>query len=307
MDKEKIYGVVVTYNRLELLRENLEALRGQTRPLDKIVIVDNCSTDGTSQYLEQFEGNDRFRVIRFPANLGGSAGFSRGIREAVGEGCDWIWIMDDDTIPRPDALEQLALRTKIVENTGFLASKVVWKDGASHLMNLPTVRTFFQSGSEKIPFNAFSGQGALLIGSCSFVSVLVNARAVRKAGLPYSEFFIWGDDAEFTDRIVRSGFYGMYVDRSVVLHKTAENYTSDLLTAPDQVAWKFFYEFRNSMFLKRRRKKAFVLFYLSMLNKRRKCLWLIGKRKSGQKAFRKAIVDGFRAGLRFRPEIEYPD
>lgn len=307
MEREKIYGVVVTYNRLELLKENLEALRGQSRPLDKIIVIDNCSTDGTDVYLTQFENDGLFEIIRFPDNLGGSAGFSKGIKEAVQSGCDWVWIMDDDTIPRVDALEQLLLHSHIADNTGFLASKVVWKDGSSHLMNLPVIQTFFDNGREKIPFNAFSGQGALLIGSNSFVSVLVSARAVRKVGLPYREFFIWGDDSEFTDRIVRNGFYGMYVDQSVVLHKTAENYTTDLLTAPDQVAWKFFYEFRNAMFLKRQRKKGFLSFYFSMLNRKRKYLRLIGKRNSGQQAFRKAITGGFRAGLRFRPGIEYVD
>ena len=45
-------AVIVTFNRKELLSENIRMLLKQTRPFDKIFVVDNCSTDGTPEYLK---------------------------------------------------------------------------------------------------------------------------------------------------------------------------------------------------------------------------------------------------------------
>ena len=53
----KIVAVVVTYNRKKLLLECLNALFGQTNPLDEIVVLDNASTDGTKQELQKARGS----------------------------------------------------------------------------------------------------------------------------------------------------------------------------------------------------------------------------------------------------------
>lgn len=75
--------VVVTYNRLALLKECLDALDKQTYPIHKIVIVDNCSTDGTGAFLESLANQSRYMIIRTIENIGGSGGFSLGLKTAV--------------------------------------------------------------------------------------------------------------------------------------------------------------------------------------------------------------------------------
>ena len=50
---DKVIAVVVTYNRQQLLSECIDALRNQTRKLDKILVVNNCSTDNTERWLQQ--------------------------------------------------------------------------------------------------------------------------------------------------------------------------------------------------------------------------------------------------------------
>ena len=99
----KIIAVVVTYNRLNLLQRVVGALKGQSKKLDKIYIINNGSTDGTKEWLD---GQTGLNVIH-QENVGGSGGFYRGIKEASKEECDWIWCMDDDVFPREDCLEIL--------------------------------------------------------------------------------------------------------------------------------------------------------------------------------------------------------
>lgn len=71
-----------------------------------VLLVDNASTDGTADYIKTLAMPGL--VCRNPGeNLGGAGGFAYGIRAAVELGCEAVWIMDDDTLPEPDALAAL--------------------------------------------------------------------------------------------------------------------------------------------------------------------------------------------------------
>ena len=98
--------VVVTYNRKKLLLECINALQNQTYKLSKIIIIDNNSNDGTEKYLYE-NGVFESDIIDYQyqsKNLGGAGGFYQGIRKSLQEHYDWVWIMDDDTIPTENAL-----------------------------------------------------------------------------------------------------------------------------------------------------------------------------------------------------------
>lgn len=91
-----VIAVVVTYNRLELLKRNLSCLRRQTVPLTTLVVVDNGSTDGTGAWLDEQED---VKTIH-QTNVGGAGGFYTGMEYARRADADWIWCMDDDVFPR---------------------------------------------------------------------------------------------------------------------------------------------------------------------------------------------------------------
>src|SRR5437588_9567672 len=93
--------VVVTYNRSALPSHCLAALRTQTHPIDRIIVVDNASTDDTPDVLRDCEH------VRLDANAGSAGGFAAGLEAAWRTGCGWIWLMDDDVQPAADALELL--------------------------------------------------------------------------------------------------------------------------------------------------------------------------------------------------------
>ena len=114
----KLTAVVVTYNRLSLLKRTVNCLLEQTCPLGQIYIVNNGSTDGTKEWLDSQE---QVTVIH-QANVGGSGGFYTGIQQAFQDGADWIWCMDDDVFPRPTCLE-LLLKESNRPHTGILAPR----------------------------------------------------------------------------------------------------------------------------------------------------------------------------------------
>jgi hypothetical protein len=277
-----------------LLKESVLAVKAQTYPLQRIIIIDNHSTDGTADYLQELSEDPLFKIITMDKNLGGAGGFSEGIKQAAYEIADWIWVMDDDTIPQSDSLEKLLDVVRSKDAIGFLASRVLWTDGTEHIMNMPH---FASTLDENQPIRE--------IISSSFVSMLINSDVINKLGLPYRQFFIWGDDSEYSERITRNGFRGLYVSESVVLHKTAANYGPELSTAPINTAWKFYYQTRNQLFL-RRRKSFPLLFIIKELNHLRLALHNINKRKPDERStLRKNVIRGFRDGLFFNPQIEY--
>nr|MCR5545643.1 glycosyltransferase [Lachnospiraceae bacterium] len=81
----EITAVVVTYNRLELLKENIEALRHQSVPDLSILVVNNASTDGTKEYLDEV-ANNQIGVLHLEENMGGAGGFYYGMKKAYKEG-----------------------------------------------------------------------------------------------------------------------------------------------------------------------------------------------------------------------------
>ena len=132
-----VAAVVVTYNRLELLKQNIDKLLAQTCPCD-ILLVDNASTDGTGEAMRALEQTGKIQYRNTGANLGGAGGFNFGMRWAVEAGYRYVWVMDDDCLPKPDALEKLLEADQFLggpENYGFLSSSVLWTDGRECVMN----------------------------------------------------------------------------------------------------------------------------------------------------------------------------
>jgi GT2 family glycosyltransferase len=238
---ETVVAVVVTYNRRELLRECLESVLGQSRAPDHVLVVDNASDDGTAELLAGH--GDRIEVLRMPRNEGSSGGFHAGIARAAARGDDWLWVMDDDTIPAPDALEKLLdsrKRLNGLPQPSILASKVVWTDGTIHPMNPPAPHPL--AGMD-LYVDALQ-LGLMPIRSTTFPSALVKREAVERHGPPRKGFWIWSDDIDFTGRILRHE-PGYLVPSSVALHKTKTAHT------PWQGGRRFYYAARNGTFVLR--------------------------------------------------------
>lgn len=274
-----VCAVVVTYNRKNLLIECLEALRKQTRPVQGIYLIDNASTDETPELLlekgyiselppqnlrepwEKESGISNFtdgniinlHYVRMHENTGGAGGFYEGVKRGYEKGYDWLWLMDDDTVPEDNAVNSLLEKANELKDVsvGFLNSKVLWTDGTPHVMNIPTLKPLING----TPFNLYEDEEVLLVETASFVSLLVNRDIVKKVGLPIKEFFIWADDVEYTLRISRSGLLGLYVKDSIVIHKTKNNYS-----ASNIYDWRFYYHVRNHLWIsKLHYKRRYVL------------------------------------------------
>lgn len=235
----RVFAVVVAYNRRDLLQQTLAALAKQTAPLAGIVVVDNASSDDSGAVASRHSHVSE--VVTMRENLGGAGGFAAGIARAVHtHNADGVWVMDDDTVPTPTALAALLeARANYPGTPALLASTVVWKDGREHPMNTPRSRP----GAAKYLRDHAAAVGARQIRTASFVSILIDSRAIRTDGLPEADYFLWNDDFEYTARLLRSRV-GLAVADSKVVHLTKKFGASE--TNPGK---RFFNEVRNKVWM----------------------------------------------------------
>lgn len=298
----RITAVVVTYNRLSLLQECIEAIRTQTFKPSSLLVINNNSTDGTVEWLT----TQKDITTTHQPNKGGAWGFYTGIKEAYKTGADWFWIMDDDTIADTTALEELVKAVESINSNedsfGFLSSKVVWKDGNWHLMNKPMMNKRFLG--RKL-FDYYQQKGITPVTYNSFVSILISKEAVEKAGLPIKEFFIWNDDVEYTQRILRIGFAGGLVETSRVVHKTPANNESNIFTDSKNNIWKYRFGLRNELYT-RRYKKGYASYARNVF--KRLVFFpfkILAKRKTDKWSFIKMVWRSTFDALNFNPQKEY--
>lgn len=217
-----VEAVVVTYNRKELLMECLDAIFQQTVSVGRVIIIDNCSTDGTAECLAQngYLDNKKVLLKRMEENTGGAGGFYEGIKLAYENKSDWVWIMDDDVIPEKDCLEELLRADQLIDGEkSFFASAVRGMNGEA--MNVPKINR--KQSTAYIDWYRYLDDGIVQIVKATFVSLLINGKAIKKCGFPWKDFFIWGDDSEYTQRIIRDYAPAYMVGRSHAMHKRSSS------------------------------------------------------------------------------------
>jgi len=300
----KIIAVIVTFNRMQLLTKVIDAVLGQSEAPDEILVVNNNSTDGTIEYLDAVERDlSHFTHIHLKQNVGGAGGFYQGIKEAYEKNADWVWIMDDDAIPMPDALSKMVnsnvfhyylKRPKLL--LGFLASRVDWTDGEICNMNIPNVTRNWH-------YLHHLFHDCIKIRSASFVSILINRKAIKKVGYPVKEFFIWFDDAEYTRRITNH-MPAYYIPDSVVVHWTDTNMRPmDFSQLNADTLWKFKYGMRNEVAATCNADLGLVR---GMMFVARKCYYMIRAEKLLPYFF--PLMSAALSGLffKYKKMIEYP-
>jgi rhamnopyranosyl-N-acetylglucosaminyl-diphospho-decaprenol beta-1,3/1,4-galactofuranosyltransferase len=237
-----VCAVVVTHNRSALLRTCLDKLAAQHRAPERVLVVDNASTDGTAALVRA--EYPETELLSLEVNEGGAGGFHEGMKRAYETGCEWLWLLDDDTFAEPSALAELlgaADRLTELPAPTLLASVVLWRDGTPHPMNFPTVE---RRRMRRVI--AAVQRGLMPIRTATFVSLLVHRSLVERHGLPLKYFFLWSDDIEYTSRAVLSGELGLLVPTSVVVHETVS--AADFRSAPPD---RFYYHARNTLFMAR--------------------------------------------------------
>lgn len=296
-----IAAVIVTYNRKELLGENIQMLLKQTYPFDQIIIVDNCSTDGTDEYLQKngWKNSNQFVYIKTESNIGGAGGFYTGSKVAFENGADWIVLMDDD---------------------GKMADEFV----LGYLMEVAEKLYEKKCAGRKLFINALVQQGELLSfkmgtkytvqqvlevarngmleGEANpFNGTLISRELVEEIGFPNKDFFIKGDEVDYKQRTLAAGGYIATVVKARYCHPRPE--VQERIVFRKKVPfvvetpWKEYYTARNFTYMYKRQGWYKAIMFELVLVKVLAIFTMNCEKIETLKMLFRGIVDGWKNNL----------
>ena len=248
----RVAAVFACFNRREAALECARRLQSQSRPPDLVVVADNASGDGTSQALRAAAW-ERLLVLDTGDNLGNAGGIQVAMDHAFASGAEAVWILDDDSWPRAGALE--ALLAGGLESGVIRHSLQIDPAGGHYSWPLP-IRS--ESGGwhtirHPREWPAASDRAR---SRASWTGALVPRAAWEKAGPVLAELFIRGEDEEYPRRLAAAGFRFEAVRDSVLDHPAAKSLRrwrvgpKEFWFETGLEDWKFYYEVRNTVWLK---------------------------------------------------------
>lgn len=315
--QRRLVAVVVTYNRLDKLKDTIfRLLESSEDELSALVVVDNASTDGTADWLTR-QTEPRLDVLLSEINRGGAGGFASGMRRAMEKHApDWLVVMDDDGRPTPGGLaafHALPAHNDPARAWDAVAAAVYFPSGGICEMNRPSrnpfwhrrefLRTLFFGGRSgfHVQPSDYEGEG-MQIDVTSFVGFFISADAVRRIGYPDPDLFIYGDDGLYTLGLTKSG--------GRIGFEPGVRFEHDLTTfvpRADEVQaqrgrfiplWKVYYYHRNLLLLYRM--AAGGWFWLTMLLILPKWFWKVRAHKGECRTFLRLMTCAVWDGLRQR-------
>lgn len=296
----KITCVLVTYNRLEKLKTALQTYSNQTRKPDRMVVIDNNSTDGTSDYLDLWKSQDdeiSKIVVHLPQNTGGSGGFYTGLKKALEFDSDWIYVSDDDAYLKEDVFEKISsYAAKADDKVGAICATVEENDGLGYFHRRVYKEGIFTLKEINLSDSDYKKQSVEL-STYSFVGTAIRTDALWNIGLPNKDFFLWYDDTEHGIRMAKRYKIVLYPD--IVVHH-------DVDSTNTSVNWKKYYGYRNNLlaikynYNSRYFNNLIIMFYLSMIRD-----FLVPDRRPLIKMKKQAIADAKQNKLGIS-DIYYP-
>lgn len=263
-------AVIVTFNRKELLGENIRMLLKQARPFDKIFVVDNCSTDGTPEYLKDrgWMDDPRFVYVKTHSNIGGAGGFYTGTKAAYEAGADHIVLMDDDG----RAADEFTFERLVREAERLHAENP--KLFVNSLVRQGELLSFKMSDLYTVAEALAAAKDGILDGEANpFNGTLVSRELVAEIGYPNPDFFIKGDEVNYKDRAFAAGAKVVTVVDSDYIHPRPETNERTVLGRKVpffvEAPWKEYYAARNFTYMYKQNGQykaiAFELVFVKLL------------------------------------------
>lgn len=268
----RIACVIVTFNRLELLKKTLKCYNNQTKAPDYLIVVDNHSNDGTPSFLDEWklqQHDFECFVIHLSENIGGSGGFYYGCQKALELNVDYVWLADDDACPALNVFEKFSKHIHDDSRAKKAAAlcSVVLEQGRIQVDHRRRYKLSWDNLiAISVPLEEYK-KDFFTLQLFSYVGVLIKSDILHKVGLCEKGFFIYNDDAEHSLRVGKWGEILCYTDMEVLHEKPV---TPRKKGNQEWVDWHYYYSARNSYLMLKRhfKRQYFFHWYLDYLKTR---------------------------------------
>lgn len=240
-------GFIMTYEREDVLAKTINKIFDQTRPPEKLLIVDNSHSDNTERLISQLS-DSRLAYFRMGYN-GGPAGAAKvGMQILAREGFEWIYWGDDDDPPRViNAFEILLsipgrINEKKIGALGLMGNRFNFKKGAFSRIPNEELKGI-------VEVDSIAGNNTLII----------NGQAALKCALPDQRLFFGLEELDYCLSL-KGGGYKLFIDGDMyfLLKKTANKHLANSEVSDyrhlsfdvrRESLWREYYSIRNLIFL----------------------------------------------------------
>lgn len=207
---DRLVAFLVNFNRRDLLLRAIASLQAQTRRPDRVLVIDNGSTDD-SVVAARALGDERVRIVELGENLGSSGGFHRGVVESLADGATHILVLDSDVVLAVDTIEHLADALGRDPRLGAVGPKVYHWDSATLLQELggwidwdqADLRRSHWRHDEARLGRVTTDQSVDYVPACC---LLATHAAFVAAGNFDPGWFLYWDDIDWCQRVLVAGF-----------------------------------------------------------------------------------------------------
>ena len=223
----KIAIIILNWNGLNDTLECLESVKKIDYPNYEIIVVDNGSDDGSAAAVAQ--RYPEIILIKNESNLGYALGNNKGIQKALESGCDYVFLLNNDTTVDQDCLNELLKIAESNPRIGIAGPKI-------YLYHDPA-RVWYAGGEIRFR-EAISVSSGLfrrdrpsfnIPSEVSFITgcaMLVKRTAIEEVGLLDPEYVSYLEDTDWCWRMARKGFKLVYVPGARVYHKVSQSFGS---------------------------------------------------------------------------------
>ena len=212
----RVACIVLNWNGWSDTIECLDALHQCTYLNVTVIVVDNGSTDDSVARIRA--AHPDFLLLESGTNLGFAGGNNIGIRHALAHGADYLWLLNNDTKPAPDALSALVSKARTDARLGAVAS-ICYDAGATSTVQI------WAGGRVNLWIgyihNSTTPRSDDWFHTLNGTSMLIARSALEDVGLLDEGFFLYWEDTEFCRRLRKKGWRLAAAPESRILHKVS--------------------------------------------------------------------------------------
>jgi len=216
-----VFIIVLNWNGKDDTLECLRSLLKLDYPNFETVVVDNGSTDGSEEVIRSLFPSVRF--IQTGRNLGYAGGNNVGIKHALSQGVDYVWLLNNDTTVDPQALKALVETAASDPRIAFVGSKIYYYDKPDVIWCVGGTIDLAEGGRTDHPGMGQEDRGQFEsisdVGYVTGCSLLASRAAIEAIGFLPEEYFLYFEETDWNLAAQKKGYRTVIAPASLVWHK----------------------------------------------------------------------------------------
>lgn len=265
LDQPQVAIIILNWNNVDDTLACLRSVDALNYPAIYVIVVDNGSTNDAVSTIRV--KHPQITVIEIGENLGYAGGNNIGIKHALKQGSDYIWLLNDDIIVSQHSLSTLIDVAKMWSNVGFLGPKVYIQEKPKHILTAGVLvnKQFYSHHRGIGELDQGQYNEVTEIDSLSGCSLLVSRKLIEDIGLLDENFFAYHEEIDWCYRARLAGYKTLFVPQAMVWHPDTRS--RDMTSAR-----VMYYMSRNRLLFLRKHHVGWQVFAKTMLQY---IIWLI--------------------------------